>query len=318
MDIARLDQLQISLDPMGQAGLAVALILMMFSIALGLSVQDFRLLREKPSLFFGGVVAQVIGLPLLTFLLVKALQPPASIALGMIVVACCPGGASSNLLTYLARGNVAYSVSLTTTSSLLAAVMTPASILFWSNAYAPTAKLLQSVDVSPAMFLTQTMVLLAIPLAVGMLVAVRAPGFAAWIRRKTTPAGVLVLGGVIVYGIFHFRDVLLPALPLLGGIAVVHNAAAFLLGFGTALALRAGKSARRALTFEVGIQNSGLAIVILLGQLKGQGGAAALAVIWGVWHLVAGALLAIVCRYVDRVSVNSSTAAARTDAMSDQ
>ncbi len=317
MDIARLDELHIVLDPIGQAGLAVALILMMFSIALGLSVRDFRLLRERPSLFLVGVIAQVIGLPLLTFGLVLLLEPPASIALGMLVVACCPGGASSNMLTYLARGNVAYSVSLTTTSSLLAAIMTPASILFWTHAYEPTRQLLRSIDVSPALFLTQTMVLLAIPLVVGMTVAVRAPEFAQWVRRWTTPAGVLALGGVIVYGIVHFYDVLWPALPLIGGIAVVHNAAAFLLGFGVALALRAERTARRALSFEVGIQNSGLAIVILLGQLKGQGGAASIAVLWGVWHLIAGMAIAMLCRYLDRVEA-SSLAAARTGARLDQ
>ena len=317
MDIASLDQLQIVLDPAGQAGLAIALILMMFSIALGLSVGDFRLLRARPLLFFTGVVTQVVGLPLLTFLLVLALEPPASIALGMIVVACCPGGASSNMLTYLGRGNVAYSVSLTTTSSLLAALLTPASILFWTHAYAPTAELLRTVDVSPAVFLTQTMVLLAIPLAVGMFVGARAPAIAYVVRRWTAPAGALVLGGVIVYGIWYFYDELWPALPLIGGITVVHNAAAFVLGFGVALALRAQRSERRALTFEVGIQNSGLALVILLGQLKGQGGAAAIAAIWGVWHLIAGMLIAMICRYIDRRGARGPLAVG-TDAMRDR
>lgn len=300
MDIATLDQLRIALDPIGQVGLAAALMLMMFSIALGLSSKDFRLLREKPSLFAGGVVAQVFGLPLLTFLLIHALEPPASIALGMLVVACCPGGASSNLLTYLSRGNVAYSVSLTATSSTLAAVLTPASILFWTQAYEPTANLLRSVEVGPGEFLIRTIVLLAIPLVLGMIVAARAPEVAVWIKRKTTLAGVLVLGGVIFYGVIYFWDLLMPALPLIGGIAVIHNATAFLLGLAVATSLSAEKSVGRALTFEVGIQNSGLAIVILLGQLKGQGGAAALAAVWGIWHLIAGASIAMLYRYSDR------------------
>ncbi len=300
MNIDELDKLQISLEPVGQLGLAVALILMMFSIALGLKTRDFRLLRDRPSFFLTGVAAQVVGLPFVTFLLVHALQPPASIALGMIVVACCPGGASSNLLTYLGRGNVAFSVSLTATSSLLAALLTPASILFWTNAYEPTATLLRTVHVSPAMFLTQTMLLLALPLAAGMIVAVKAPGLAAAIRRKTSIAGAAVLGSVIVYGIVYFYEVLVPALPILGGVAVLHNAVALLLGLTTAFILRADQAVRRSLTFEVGIQNSGLAIVILLAQLKGQGGAAALAVVWGVWHLIAGVLLVFLYRYLDR------------------
>ena len=110
MDVAALDQLQIVLDPVGQAGIVVALMLVMFSVALGLSGRDFYLLRDKPALFLGGVVTQIVGLPLLTFLIINVVELPASIALGMIVVACCPGGAVSNLLTSLSRGSVAYSV----------------------------------------------------------------------------------------------------------------------------------------------------------------------------------------------------------------
>lgn len=300
MEIATLDQLRIVLDPAGQAGIAAALMLIMFSIALNLSVDDFRLLGEKPALFAGGVLTQVAGLPLLTFALVHMVALPASIALGMFVVACCPGGASSNLLTYLARGNVAYSVSLTATSSILAAVLTPASILFWSNAYEPTSTLLQSIDISPALFLLQTAVLLAVPLVLGMLIAARAPDVARNIRRFTAPGGMLVLAGVIVYGIAYFYPALIATLPLLGAVAVLHNSAAFLLGAAAGRVLRATAPVRRALIFEVGIQNSGLALVILVGQLKGLGGAAAIAAVWGVWHLIAGGFIVVALRYTDR------------------
>ncbi|MDJ0938450.1 MAG: bile acid:sodium symporter [Woeseiaceae bacterium] len=301
MDIATLDQLRIVLDPIGQAGVALALMLVMFSVALGLKVDDFGLLGERPLVFAAGVVAQVVGLPLMTFCVLQFVEVPASIALGMLVVACCPGGAVSNLLTYLARGNVAYSVSLTATSSILAAVLTPASILFWSNLHAPTAALLASIDVSPVVFLAQTTVLLALPLVAGMIVAARAPDVAAGIRRRTALVGALVLGGVVVYGIAYFYPVLWPALPLLGTVTVLHNASAFLLGGVVGALTRAEGGIRRALTFEVGIQNSGLALVILVGQLKGLGGAAAIAAVWGVWHLVAGSIIVAVFRAIDRV-----------------
>ncbi|MCH7835090.1 MAG: bile acid:sodium symporter [Proteobacteria bacterium] len=189
MDIAALDGLRIVLDPIGQVGIAVALMLVMFSVALSLRVSDFGIIAEKPLLFLGGIATQVVGLPLITLVLVIALEPPASIALGMIVVACCPGGASSNLLTYLARGDVAYSVSLTATSSILAAILTPVSILFWSHAYSPTASLLQSLSVNPAAFLVQTTVLLALPLLVGMIVGAHAPDVAGRIRKAAAIAG---------------------------------------------------------------------------------------------------------------------------------
>ncbi|MDX1509027.1 MAG: hypothetical protein R3358_12150 [Woeseiaceae bacterium] len=300
MDIAALDQLRIVLDPVGQAGVAIALMLVMFSVALGLSVKDFVLLGEQPVVFMTGVLAQVVGLPLVTFAIINVVDVPASIALGMIVVACCPGGAVSNLLTYLARGNVAYSVSLTATSSILAAVLTPASILFWSHLYEPTSTLLQTIDVSPWVFLLQTTMLLIVPLALGMIVAARAPDFAAVIRGRTALAGTLVLAGVIVYGIVYFFPVLFPALPYIGAVAIGHNAVAFVLGALIGLAIRVDRPIRRALTFEVGIQNSGLALVILVGQLHGVGGAAAIAAVWGVWHLVAGGLIVVILRLYDQ------------------
>jgi len=227
------------------------------------------------------------------------LRPAASIALGMIVVACCPGGAVSNLLTYLSRGNVAVSVALTATSSLLAAILTPTSILFWSQAYEPTATLLRTLDVNPLIFIGQTTLLLAVPLVLGMALAARAPDVAARIKQRTTVLGVSVLVGVIIYGIVYFFPVLFPALPLLGGIVVLHNTLAFATGALAGRALSRLSATRRALTFEIGIQNSGLALVILLSQLKGLGGAAAIAAVWGVWHLIAGGLLAVFFRQLD-------------------
>ncbi len=298
MEIDALDSLRIVLDPIGQVGVALALMLVMFSVALGLRVEDFSFLRTRPMLFAGGVVSQVVLLPLGTFLLILVIEPAASIALGMIVVACCPGGAVSNLLTYLSRGNVAASVALTATSSLLAAILTPTSILLWSHAYKPTANLLQTLDVSPMIFLAQTTFLLAVPLILGMVVAAKAPDVAARIKKRTTVLGVSVLVGVIIYGIAYFFPVLWPAVPLLGSVVVIHNAVAFGIGALAGRVLSRRSSTRRALTFEIGIQNSGLALVILLSQLEGLGGAAAIAAVWGVWHLISGGLLALFFRQI--------------------
>lgn len=298
MDIAALDELKIVLDPIGQIGIAIALMLVMFSISLNLRAKDFVFLLQRRALFAGGVVAQTIALPVITYILVILLQPPPSIALGMFVVACCPGGAVSNLLTYLSGGNVAYSVSLTATSSALAAILTPTLILFWSQLYEPTANLLQSIAFKPLNFLAQTTVLLALPLAIGMIIAARAPEFAQRIQKKIALAGALVLVTAIIYGAGKFFELLRPALPMLIFITMLHNAAAFATGAGAGLLLRADIPTRRALTFEVGIQNSGLAIVILLSQFDGLGGAAAIAAVWGVWHIIAGGvLLGVIRRY---------------------
>lgn len=302
MEISTLDSLRIVLDPVAQAGIVMALMLVMFSVALGLRLEDFRILADKPRLYVGGVVTQVIILPLVTFFLLHTISPPPSIALGMIVVACCPGGAVSNLMTYLARGDVAVSVALTATSSILAALLTPASTLFWTGAYGPTAELLKSLDVDPMLFVLQTTLLLALPLAAGMFVAAKAPNIAAKIRGKTTLLGTAVLGGTIIYGIVYFFPVLWPALGLLGGIVLVHNAVAFATGAAAGRLLSKDVAVQRALTFEIGIQNSGLALVILLAQLQGLGGAAAIAAVWGVWHLIAGGIIVQVFRMSDSKS----------------
>ena len=300
MDVATLDSLRISLPPAGQAGLAIALMIIMFSVALGLSVRDFAFIRTEPVTFAAGALAQLIGLPLLTLGLLNLLVPPPSIALGMIVVACCPGGSVSNLLTFLGRGNIGYSVALTATSSTLAAIVTPASILFWSHRYAPTASLLQSIDVSPMLFLVQTMALLGVPLLAGMIVAARAPDVARRLRALTTPMGALVLIGTIVYGSVLFLPILYAWAAILIGIAALHNGLAFMLGLGTGALVGADGPTRRALTFEIGIQNSGLAIVILIAQLEGLGGAAAIAATWGIWHLIAGGIIVAGLRMIDR------------------
>jgi BASS family bile acid:Na+ symporter len=299
LDATELDSLRIVLDPIGQAGVALALMLVMFSVALGLRVDDFRFLIDKPILFLGGVTAQVLILPLVTYVLILIIAPPASIALGMIVVACCPGGAVSNLMTYLSRGNVAVSVALTATSSMLAAILTPASILFWSHTYGPTSSLLKTLNVSPFLFLAQTTFLLAVPLVLGMTVAAKAPDVAARIRRRATLLGSSVLAGVIIYGIAYFFDILFPVLSVIGFVVVIHNAVAFATGAAAGLVLSRVAATRRALTFELGIQNSGLALVILLSQLKGLGGAAAMAAVWGVWDLIAGGLVVGLFRTLD-------------------
>jgi BASS family bile acid:Na+ symporter len=299
MDITTLDELRIVLDPAGQIAVAVALMLIMFGIALGLRASDFTGLLRRRAEFMGGVFAQVIGLPLITLLLVMLISPPASVALGMLVVACCPGGAVSNLFTYLARGDVAYSVSLTAASSALAAFLTPASILFWSEIYRPTSQLLQSIDFNAAAFLAQTAILLAVPLLLGMFLGARAPDVAVRMRRSITLAGSLVLAGAIVYGTVKFFALLAPALPVIGMLTIVHNAVAFGAGAVAGLLMRANRATRRALLFEIGIQNSGLAIVILLAQFDGLGGAAAIAALWGVWHLVAGGIMVVLFRTLD-------------------
>jgi BASS family bile acid:Na+ symporter len=153
------------------------------------------------------------------------------------------------------------------------------------------------------LFIGQTTLLLALPLAAGMIVAAKMPDFAERIRKRATVTGAAVLGATIVYGIAYFYPILWPAIGLLAGITIMHNTVAFATGAVVGMVLSKQSSIRRALTFEIGIQNAGLALIILLAQLKGVGGAAAIAAVWGVWDLIAGALLAMSYNYFDKKRV---------------
>ena len=299
MDAAALDQLTIVLDGQARSLLAGAIVAMMFAIALGLRPEHFAFLRTNSKLFWGGLTAQLVGLPAMTIALVAILSPTPTIALGMIVVAACPGGNVSNFMTYASRGDTAYSVSLTAGSSVVAALWTPAAILFWSSLYPPTADLLQSIEFNRLSFVLQTTLMLAAPIAFGMIAAYFRPTLAERIRKPLALVGAGVLGFVIIEGVIEFFPVLKNAWALILIPVALHNAAAFALGAGAGHILRAPPPARRSLAFEVGIQNAGLAVVLLLAQMQGLGGAAAIAAAWGVWHFISGGAMVALYRLLD-------------------
>ena len=299
MNADALDTFQLEMGTTSEVGMAIVLAVMMFSVALGLKTSSFKFFRTEPKLYLAGVTAQIIGLPLLTILLCFVLNPHPSIALGMILIACCPGGNTSNLIALLARANTALSVSLTATSSIFAAFITPISILFWSGLYPPTRVLLTEINIDVMNFLAQTLVILALPLLIGMLFRHFAPQLATRIQTPLAVISGLALCAIIVIASIR----LFPIFIVLGVgiyfIVIAHNLLAFALGYITASVIRADKASKRALTIEVGIQNSGLGIVILLTQLGGVGGAGAVAGLWGVWHLIGGSGLAIFWRWKD-------------------
>ncbi len=299
MDVQTLDQLTIMLEPSALVMLSAAIIIMIFAIALGLKTEHFSFLRTDPKLFWGGLAAQMIGLPAMTIALLTVLAPSPSIALGMIVVAACPGGNVSNFMTWNAHGDTAYSVSLTAGSSVIAAFWTPTAILFWSSLYAPTAELLETIHFNRVSFVAQTTLMLAAPLALGMLMAHHSPALADKIRKPLGMIGGAMLAFVIISGVMDFWHVIVAGWLLIIVPVSLHNASAFAVGAGVGRLLGASAPRRRTLTFEVGIQNAGLAVVLLLGQLQGLGGAAAIAAVWGIWHFFSGGAMIAFFRYLD-------------------
>lgn len=291
----------IELGRNAEIGLAVTLATMMFSVALGLRSRHFYFFKNSPHLFATGIVGQLLVLPFMTLVLCFVLAPPPAIALGMILVACCPGGNVSNLLVLLGKGDTALSVSLTAASSIVAAFFTPILIVFWSSQYLPTAELLTSIDFDTRRFLMQTVTILALPLIAGMLLARYAAGFAVLIRRPLVVLSVVGLITLTVLGIAKYWHLFWAIGVTVIGLVVLHNALAFLLGYLLARFVGADSAARRAITFEVGIQNSGLGIVILLTQMNGVGGAAVVVGLWGTWHVVAGLILVALFRNIPRI-----------------
>ena len=287
-----LDDVTLNLDASARSGLSIILAMMMFSVGLGLSLDDFRRVLRRPGIILFGTVLQVIALPALTFLLTFAIAPTASIALGMMVVAACPGGNASNVLTQAARGDAALSVSLTAVSSALAVLTTPFNIMFWAGLHPRTSHLLSAIGLDRWAFLSETAFTLGFPLVAGLFMAERISPVAVRIRKPLHTLSLLALGGFIVGALITNGSPLAQAGWFIFPVLVIQDAMALALGYGAARVAGLPDAAQRAFTFETGIRNSGLGLVILLGHFKGLGGAALITAGWGVWHLISGGALA--------------------------
>lgn len=311
MQSSVLDDFKLEMGQSSEIGLAIALFIIMLSVALDLRASHFKQIANRPVPYLAGVFGQLLGLPLATYLLCLLINPHPTVALGMLIVACCPGGTVSNLLTMLGRGNTALSVSLTATSSVFAAFMAPLTILFWVSLYGPTATLLQEVGFNPMDFLKTTFFLLAVPLTIGMLAQWKFPNAMSKIHKPMAAIAFSLLLVIIIVALRAnwdgFMDLKWPLFLTLIGITVLHNLVAFAIGLIAGLATRAERKDRRALIMEIGIQNSGLAIVIILASLEGFGGAAAVIGLWGTWHIIAGLTLVAIFRAKDKTILSGKT-----------
>ncbi|WP_421790157.1 bile acid:sodium symporter family protein [Hyphobacterium sp.] len=299
--VEALDSIEVTLSAGSRIGLTLGLAIMIFSVALTLKPDDFVFLAKRPKMFFGGLATQILGLPLMTLGLAHLISPPASVAFGMIVVACCPGGNVSNLMVLMSRGNAAYSVSLTAASNALAFIITPFAILGWAALYPPTADLIRAIEIETLPFILQTAMALGVPLAIGMLLSTFQPGIAKRIQPIFYVLAIAILVGLVTIGLISNWELIMNSGDVIAPVAILHNALAFALGAVAGLALRLESKSRRALTFEIGIQNAGLGLVILLTQFPTLGGAAAVTGFWSIWHLFAGIGLALAFRFYDHL-----------------
>lgn len=272
--------------------LNIALALVMFGIALEISISDFKELFKKPKPIVVGVLSQFLVLPAVTFLLVFLIQPLPSVALGMIMVAACPGGNISNFITYIAKGNSALSICLTAVATILAIFMTPLNLEFWSSFYPPAAAILKEVAIEPLAMVKLVFLLLGIPLIAGMLVNYYFSVFAKK-AAKLLKIGSLVFFVVLIFiALYANRVIFLEYVLYVFWIVVLHNLVAFFTGFSMAKAFGLSSENTKTITIETGIQNSGLGLLLIFTFFDGLGGMALLTAFWGIWHLVSGLILA--------------------------
>lgn len=286
------DQVQLNFDPATLTLLNVLIGLIMFGVALDIRVDDFKRVVRDPRGPLIGLGAQFFLLPAMTFVLVGVLEPLPSIGLGMLMVAACPGGNFSNFLAHHAKANAALSVSMTAISTGLAVIMTPLNLSFWGSLNPSTATILREVDLDWLALFETILIILGVPLAGGMSVAAKMPNLAARLRRPmkifSLAAFGLFIAGALIGNWEHFlRNVGYVAFAV-----ALHNALGLALGYWAGRGLGCVGYDARAISIEVGIQNSALALVLIFGFFDGLGGMAIIAAWWGVWHLISGLTIA--------------------------
>ena len=287
-----LDKVQINFDYNSLWVLNLALAVVMFGVALGITFDDFKQLLKQPKLVLIGVLLQFVLLPLVTFLLVILIKPQPSIALGMFMVAACPGGNISNFMTHLAKGNTALSVSLTAFATFLAMFMMPFNFSFYSELYHPTAQIIKTVELDSFGLVKLVLLILGVPLLFGMLLRHKNAALALKLSKLLKPLSIVVFVVIIVIAFSNNIDVFNNYIHYVFAIGVTHNLIALTLGFLVAKMFRLSFKNQKTLAIETGIQNSGLGLLLIFSFFNGLGGMAILAAFWGIWHIVSGLLLA--------------------------
>ena len=264
---------------------------MMFGVSLSLRLDDFKRIALSPVAPAAGMLAQFVLLPAATCLLTWALKVDAELALGMMLVAACPGGSFSNVMTWMARGNLAVSISMTAVSSLAATVLTPLNFALygWLNPY--TREYLTQISLEPSSILSLVLLVLALPMITGMLAGRRFPGMVARSEKPLRIISLVVFISFVAIAFSRNVDLFVERFHSFFWLVACHNLVALSLGYGMARLCRLPHSDRRAVTLEVGIQNSGLGLVILFTFFPDAGGMLLITAFWGVWHLVSGLTL---------------------------
>ena len=244
-----------------QIVLSLVLATMVFSVALELQLDDFLRVARSPKAVVVGLVPQFILLPVATWAATLLLDLPPNVEAAMILVAACPGGSLSNVVTHFGRGNTALSVSISAVASLIALFATPFNFSWMVATNPATAGWLQTLNIDPSDIWISLFALLALPLALGLTLTRRLPDFSARIRKPLGNFSLIALLAFIVLGLIKERQLLTMGLLPTLGLVVAHNAIGLLMGWLTSGVMGLSTADRRAVTIEGGMQNAGLALL---------------------------------------------------------
>jgi BASS family bile acid:Na+ symporter len=290
--ITNIDDIKINFDSSGLWVLNIAIGIIMFGVALGITLEDFKRLFKNPKIVFVGVLSQFILLPAATFVAILIIKPHPSFALGMMMIAACPGGNVSNFFSKMAGGNAALSVSLTAFATLICIFMTPFNLHFWGSLYEPTNAILQTVELNPYDLFKLVLLILGIPLIAGMLIKHYHSVMAKKIEKVLKPLSMLVFVALIFIAFSQNLDIFMNYIHLVLFLVIFHNIFAFFIGYYTAKIFGLNKKDRKTIAMETGIQNGGLGLLLIFGFFEGLGGMALLAAFWGIWDVFSGMALA--------------------------
>lgn len=279
--------------------LSAVLATMVFSVALELKQADFTRVAQQPHAVVCGLIPQFVLLPVGTWLATLVLDLPPNVEAAMILVAACPGGSLSNVVTHFGRGNTALSVSISAVAAVLAPFLTPFNFTWMMSTNPATAGWMRTLSIDPSDIWWSLLALLAIPMALGLTLGARWPAFAEKIRKPLGTFSIVALLAFIALGLISQRALLTAQIVPQLVIVVLHNASGLLMGWLCALAFNMAECDRRAIMIEGGMQNSGLALGIIAVQFNADLGMVIIASLWGIWHIVSGLSLAVLWRRKD-------------------
>lgn len=288
-----IDLVKINFNPDQLFLLNICLAFIMFGIALDIQLGDFYRLLKKPKVPLIGLFSEYIILPFITLVLVFIFQPPPSLILGMLLLAVCPGGTTSNFMVHLSGANAALSVLLTSVTTLGAILITPFFFTFLTSLVPSIANMETVISVSFVEMMKTIFQLLIVPIVIGMLLKAQLPHFVQKIEKAVKALSMILFFGFVFFAVYGNYEFIKDYIHMVFLIVFFHNGLALLLGYLFPKWLGLEEKDARAISIETGIQNSGLALIIVFNFFDGLGGMAIIVAWWGVWHLISGFFMAM-------------------------